>query len=119
MSNLAICIWIASVFLDTAGRLAFKSAAVTGGVESITARWKRMLRSPALWTGVMCFCLEFVVWLALLSLIPLSQAILIGSINIVIVALAGRVFFHERLDKVRVAGITLVVVGVVLAGAFS
>ncbi len=119
MSTLALCIWLASVFLDTAGRVAFKSAALTGNVDGEWQRWKRMLRTPALWMGIACFCLEFIVWLALLSLIPLSQAILIGSINIVAVALAGRVFFRERLDTIRVAGFLLITIGVALAGGFE
>ena len=76
------------------------------------------LRSPALLAGIVCFCLEFVVWLALLSLIPLSQAILIGSINIVSVAVAGRIVFGERLGSTRTAGIALIAIGVALAGGF-
>ncbi len=119
MSKLALCVWLASVLLDTAGRVAFKSAAVTGNTDGEWQRWKQMLRSPALWMGIVCFCLEFVVWLALLSLVPLSQAILIGSINIVAVALAGRLLFRERLDAMRVAGILLITVGVALAGALA
>lgn len=118
MSSLAIFVWIASVFLDTAGRLTFKSAAVTKR-ETELQRWKSMLRSPWLWAGIVCFCLEFAVWLALLSLIPLSQAVLIGSINIVVVMIAGRLFFHERLDGLRLAGMSLIAVGVALAGGFA
>jgi drug/metabolite transporter (DMT)-like permease len=118
MPKLAIILWIANVFLDTAGHLAFKSAAVTED-ESELGRWKTMLSHPRLWIGIICFCLEFAVWFALLSLIPLSQAILIGSINIVVVMIAGRILFRERLDFLRVAGITLIAVGVALAGGFA
>jgi drug/metabolite transporter (DMT)-like permease len=116
MSSLATCLWIGSVLLDTAGRLAFKSAALTESGAGEWQRWKEMLRSPALWAGILCFCFEFVVWLALLSLIPLSQAILIGSINIVVVALAGRLFYRERLDATRIAAFVLISIGVALAG---
>src|SRR5437764_1241646 len=114
----ALCLWMASVVLDTAGRVAFKSAAVSEQGFTEWQRWKRMLRSPALLAGIVCFCLEFVVWLALLSLIPLSQAILIGSINIVSVAVAGRIVFGERLGSTRTAGIALIAIGVALAGGF-
>jgi drug/metabolite transporter (DMT)-like permease len=117
MSNLALFFWIANIFLDTAGHLAFKSAASTEG-EGTLQHWKSMSRSPRLWIGIACFGLEFGVWFALLSLIPLSQAVLIGSINIVIVMLAGRLFFHERLDRLRVTGMSLIAVGVALAGGF-
>ncbi|MCU1245784.1 MAG: rane protein [Acidobacteria bacterium] len=119
MSKLALSVWLGSVLLDTAGRLAFKAAAVTGATGGEWQRWRRMFCSPALWIGILCFGLEFVVWLALLSLIPLSQAILIGSINIVAVALAGRLFFRERLDAIRLGGIALITLGVALAGALG
>ena len=109
MPKLAVVIWIANVLVDTAGRMAFKSAAQR-------LRRQEKLRSKALWGGTVCFVLELVLWLALLSLIPLSQAILIGSINIVAVAVAGRIVFGERLHPMRAAGIALIAAGVALAG---
>jgi drug/metabolite transporter (DMT)-like permease len=118
MPTLAIALWIANTILDTAGHLAFKSVAVTDD-EVELRRWMNMLSSPLLWAGIVCFALEFVVWLALLSLIPLSQAVLIGSINIVVVMIAGRLLFHERLDGMRIAGMTLIAFGVALAGGFA
>jgi drug/metabolite transporter (DMT)-like permease len=117
MSRLAVFLWITNIVLDTAGHLAFKSAAVTEH-ETELRRWKRMLASPPLWIGVACFGVEFGVWFSLLSLIPLSLAMLIGSINIVAVMLAGRLLFHERLDRMRVAGMWLIAIGVGLAGGF-
>lgn len=109
MSPLAVLVWIANVAVDTVGRLAFKSAALTG-------RWSQIIRAPMLWVGILCFCVEFATWLALLSLIPLSQAILLASVNIVAVAVAGRLVFHERVDRVRATAFLLITVGVGLAG---
>lgn len=117
MSAVATILWIANIVLDTAGHLSFKRAAVTGG-ENEWQRWKTMVSSPWLWSGIICFVLEFAVWFALLSLIPLSQAMLIGSINIVVVMLAGRVMFRERLDATRTAAMGLIAIGVALAGGF-
>jgi EamA-like transporter family. len=121
MPRLAILLWVANVALDTTGRIAFKAAAMGGhGLkEEPSVRWSRMMRSLPLWIGVLCFVFEFVAWLALLSLIPLSQAILIGSINIVTVAMAGRILFGERLRPVRFAGIVLIAIGVALAGGLG
>jgi drug/metabolite transporter (DMT)-like permease len=119
MSSLALAIWLLSVVLDTAGRLAFKSAAMMGGTDSQWERWRNLLRLPALWLGIIFFALEFVVWLALLSLIPLGQAMLLGSINIVAVAVAGRIFYGERFARRRVVGLALIAVGVSLAGAYG
>ncbi len=116
MSSLAILFWVLNVVLDTSGHLAFKSAAITEH-ETEWHRWKQMMTSPAMWLGITCFVLEFVVWLALLSLVPLSLAMLIGSINVVAVMYAGKVLFHEHLDRMRVAGMWLISIGVALAGS--
>lgn len=118
MSNLAIFFWVLNILLDTVGHLAFKSAAVEQH-EIGLQRWKRMLSSLPLWIGIACFGIEFCVWFALLSLIPLSLAMLIGSINIVVVMLAGRLLFQERLDRMRVIGMSLITLGVALAGGFA
>jgi drug/metabolite transporter (DMT)-like permease len=117
LSKLAIIFWILNIVLDTAGHLAFKSAAIAEH-ETEWQRWKTMLSSFPLWIGISCFCFEFVVWLALLSVVPLSLGMLVGSINIVVVMLAGKVLFGERLDRMRVAGMWLMTIGVALAGGF-
>ena len=73
LSNLAILVWIMNIVVDTVGHMAFKSAAITEH-ESEWHRWKKMLSSIPLWVGIVCFCLEFVLWLVLLSILPLSAA---------------------------------------------
>jgi drug/metabolite transporter (DMT)-like permease len=117
VSFLAMFFWLLNVVLDTIGHLAFKSAAITEH-ETEWHRWRQMLVRPALWLGIGCFVFEFMAWLALLSLVPLSYAVLIGAINIVAVVVAGKVLFNERLDRMRVAGISLITLGVALAGGF-
>jgi drug/metabolite transporter (DMT)-like permease len=115
LSELAILLWVSNVLLDTAGHLLFKFAAITDH-ENELHRWGKMLSTFPFWIGIACFLAEFVVWYALLSLVPLSLAVLIGSINIVAVMLAGKVLFRERLDRMRVTGMCLISIGVALAG---
>jgi drug/metabolite transporter (DMT)-like permease len=115
MPGLALAFWLLNIVLDTAGHLSFKAAALAKAASE-GRQWRTIIGSAYLWTGIVCFCLEFAVWFALLSLIPLSQAVLIGSINIVVVMLAGRLLFRETLDGLRLAGMTLIAIGVALAG---
>ena len=118
MSLLAILIWIINVTLDTTGHIALKHAAVIDG-ETELGRWKAMFSSIPLWVGIICFCLEFVVWLAFLSVLTLSQGVLLGAINMVSIVIAGRFIFNEHLDKNRLIGILLITFGVVLVGLFA
>ena len=118
MTSTAVVFWILNIVFDTTGHLAFKSVATVDHVTEI-GRWKKMLSLPVMWLGIACFVLEFVAWLALLALIPLSLALMIGTLNIVAVMLAGRILFAERLDGMRVAGMSFITIGVALAGGFA
>lgn len=112
----AVQVWLATILLDTTGQLAFKSAAIAP-VEAGRARWKRMARNPRLWLGIGCYVAEFLAWTAFLSLVPLGRGVLLGSINIVAVMLGGHAMFNERLSRMRLCGMGLIVAGVALVGA--
>ena len=117
MPLLTIILWLANVVLDTGGQLAFKAAAGDHEAGDGLARWKYMAARPWLWIGVGCYVFEFLVWIAFLSLLPLSEGVLLGSINIVAIMVAGRFLFGEKLTRRRVAGILLVSLGVAIVGA--
>ncbi|WP_370678538.1 EamA family transporter [Comamonas sp. GB3 AK4-5] len=116
MSPLVITLWVLNVLVDSGGQLAFKAAASEPGELAGTQRWRFMAARPWLWVGVGCYVAEFVLWLAFLSLVPLSDGVLLGSINIVAIMVLGRVLFKEKLAPMRVAGIVLVSVGVGIVG---
>lgn len=118
MSNFAILVWLLNIVVDTVGHMAFKSAAITEH-ESEWHRWKKMLSSIPLWVGIVCFCLEFALWLVLLSLLPLSTGVLLGAINMVAIMVAGRVLFRELLDPMRVLGMIFITLGVALVGGYA
>jgi multidrug transporter EmrE-like cation transporter len=66
--------------------------------------------------GASCYVLELAAWLAFLSLVPLSRGVLLGSINIVTIAIAGRLLFAESWSPMRVAGMALIAIGVAVVG---
>lgn len=116
MSATVATLWLLNVLLDTFGQLSFKAAAAGQGLGEGLARWKAMARRPWLWAGIACYVGEFLVWLAFLSLVPLSEGVLLGSINIVAVMVAGRFLFGERFSPLRTVGILLVAAGVAVVG---
>ena len=116
LSPLVVTLWVLNVLVDSGGQLAFKAAASEPGHRNGTERWRFMLARPWLWVGIACYVAEFLVWLAFLSLVPLSDGVLLGSINIVAIMILGRVLFREKLAPMRVAGIVLVSIGVAIVG---
>ena len=116
ITHLVAGLWLLNVLIDTGGQLVFKAAAGDPAAGDGLARWKHMASRPWLWLGVGCYAIEFLVWIAFLSLIPLSEGVLLGSINIVAIMIAGRFLFGEKLTRLRVAGIVLVTLGVAIVG---
>lgn len=110
-------VWLLTIVLDTTGQLAFKAAATDPQAGDGLARWRRMAANPRLWLGIGCYCGEFFAWTAFLSLVPLGRGVLLGSINIIAVMVAGRLLFGEHLSRMRLLGIGLVGGGVALVGA--
>lgn len=117
MTPLVVSLWLLNALVDTGGQLAFKAAASqTPSTTTGMAHWRYMMARPWIWLGMACYVIEFVAWLAFLSLVPLSDGVLLGSINIVVIMLAGRLLFREKLAPLRVAGIVLVSIGVAVVG---
>jgi drug/metabolite transporter (DMT)-like permease len=103
------------LLLDTLGQLALKGAADQGDLDFL-ARWRQMLTDIRLWIGVSTYVLEFFFWLAFLACVPLSQGVLVGSINILSVMIGGRILYKEALTRKRVIGCCLIAFGVALVG---
>lgn len=116
MSHTAVFLWLLNIVIDTVGHLVFKAAASQGLDLDVVQHWKHMLVRPLLWVGVGCYVFEFFVWIAFLSLVPLASGVMLGSINIVVLMVAGKVFFKERLTPWRVTGMSLITLGVLFVG---
>ncbi|WP_237155597.1 SMR family transporter [Oryzibacter oryziterrae] len=72
--------------------------------------------APLVWTGLFCFGLSAVVWLFVLSRIPLSQAYPFVSLGILVTVAAGFFVFNEPVGWQGVLGVGLIVAGVCLVG---
>ena len=119
MNTLIIFTWLGNVILDTLGQLAFKRAATVSKEGEGWYYWINLFSNGWLWVGIGSYVGEFLLWLAFLTLVPLSEGILLGSVNIIAVMVVGRILFKEKLTPLRLTGILLVASGVAVVGAFS
>lgn len=116
MNLTVIVVWILTIIIDTIGQLAFKAAASQHVDNKGLAYWISLSKRKWLWIGIFCYIIEFVTWLAFLSLVPLSDGVMLGSINIAVIMIAGRLFFNEKLTKNRIIGVILIAFGVAIVG---
>lgn len=116
MTITIFCLWLSNVCCDTLGQIAFKFAAVSPKNRDTWHYWLDLLGNYWLWIGISSYGIGFLLWIAFLTLIPLSQAILLGSANIIAVMMMGRLLFKERLTQFRMMGVSLIIAGVILVG---
>ncbi len=116
MSQITLLLWLLNVVIDSLGQLSFKAAAKSSAHIEGIQQWRFMLQRPWLWLGMACYVLEFMLWLAFLTLVPLSVGMLLGSTSIVTIMLAGRIWFRESLTRWRLTGILLISLGVAIIG---
>ncbi|KAF1026973.1 EamA family transporter [Acinetobacter sp.] len=116
MNLTVIVVWMITIVIDTIGQLAFKAAASENTQHNGIAHWKAMAMRPWIWVGIASYIIEFITWLVFLSLVPLSDGVMLGSINIVVILIAGRLFFNEKLTPNRLIGVILISLGVTVVG---
>ena len=111
---------IASVLLATAGQFLLKAGMDRVGYVG-GDRLKRPVdlaltaaKTPQIVVGLGIFCVSAIVWLIVLSRVPLSTAYPFAGITYVTTALIGRFVLGESVPGIRWLGIVLIVGGILL-----
>ena len=116
MTSFIFLIWMTNLLFDTVGQLSFKAAATKHSGYAGLNHWKDMAKRPWIWFGFICYIAEFITWIAFLSVVDLSIGVMLASIDMVVIMVAGRILFREDLTPWRLAGLVLISAGVIFVG---
>lgn len=116
MTPTALAVLLANMIFDASGHLSFKAVSTRASRHDGLAHWRSMALNPLLWIGIVIFVVEFLLWMALMSLVPLSVGVLVGCLNIIGVMVGGWLVFREEITAPRLAAIGLIALGVTLVG---
>jgi len=114
----ALAFMSASIVLGTVGQVLLKAGAGTGLQSTsmgLIATLSAALVRPTAIAGLVAYAVSALLWLVVLSRVPLSIAYPMGASAYALVALAA-VAMGEVLPPMRWAGVALLVAGVVLVG---
>jgi multidrug transporter EmrE-like cation transporter len=106
-----------SIACDVFGQLAFKLGAnrlPEPEAVGLPGFVLQLAREPWLLGGIAIYALEFVVWIRVLALVPLGIAFPIASLNILGIAVAGRVCLGEPVSSRQWAAAVLITAGVAI-----
>lgn len=108
---------LSCVMIGTAGQLLLKAGMNRVGefafsLHDLLPIALKVLSSPFILLGTLCYGLSLVVWLLVLSRSEVSYAYPLLSIGYVITAIAAYYLFGDSLSPIRMVGIGLIVLGV-------
>lgn len=116
-----VLLFAATIACDVVGQLCFKIGAsrLPAHDGPDTAGFLRGLFSDVwLLAGIAAYVGQLILWVLILSNLPLSVAFPVASLTFLVLALACRIFLSERLDAGQFAGVVMVMAGVaIVAGA--
>lgn len=108
-----------SVALSSGSQLALKAGMTSPSVQQALEGGGPLrvafglLASPLVMGGLFCFGLSALVWLFVLSRVPLSTAYPFVALGIAVTVLGGRFLFHEALTPLKLVGVFLIMAGIV------
>ena len=110
-----VALWVLLLLIDVAIQVGMKLAgdqldSIPFGPAWIAAAGQSWL----VWASLMGYAVTFVLWLAILHVSPLSTAFPLTAIVYALVPLAGWVLLGARWSMYQVAGIGLILAGVIL-----
>jgi drug/metabolite transporter (DMT)-like permease len=110
--------WTALVASETLAQVCLKIGGRSMPDDPFTGSWiSAALGNPWVLVGVIGYCGSFIAWMMILDRMSLNLGFPLTSAVVVAVALASAVFLDEPLTPLRVAGIAVIVGGVVVIGS--
>jgi drug/metabolite transporter (DMT)-like permease len=97
-----------------AGQLLFKQVAAAIPRGAGLSALQVIALDPRMWMAIILYGSATILWVHILSTMPLSRAYPVTALAFVIVPVVGVLFFGERVDIRYVVGVLLIIVGVVL-----
>ena len=106
---------LCAVLLGAAGQVIMKRGMQIYGEVSAGNVWRQLipiLKVPQVTLGLLCYAVSAVLWIAVVSKFDLSLAYPMVSVAYVAVFVASWLLFGENISAVRLAGLVLIVAGV-------
>src|SRR3982750_1621236 len=97
------------------GQILFKRAARQ--IDPDGQWWLELARLPTMWVAVALYAGATLLWVRILTTVPLSRAYPFAALAFVLVPAAGYLFFHEPITIRYALGTALIVIGVAFAAS--
>ena len=102
-----------NILLLVAGQMLWKTGIVHHPIRGMSGTFMALF-TPYIFAGIVLYGLATVVWIYLISRLPISMLYPMQSLAYVLTAVLAIAFFHEHISTIRWVGIGVIMVGVAL-----
>jgi drug/metabolite transporter (DMT)-like permease len=107
--------WLMLIAFETGSQLSLKAGSAGLGGETLQWEWFVDAASrPLIWLGVLCYIAAFVMWMTILSRLPLGVAFPASAVVFIVVVLASYLVFGEMVSAWQLVGMAMILAGVLL-----
>jgi len=107
-------ILLLTILLRTVSDISFKLGMLRlkfPDIKSFFPNFLKMMANPFIWLGGIIAITNIAAWSMSLVKFDLNFAYPFTSISFVLIILSGKLFFKERLDKMKILGISSIIIG--------
>ncbi len=107
--------WALLIACETGSQLSLKAG--TAGLAGETLQWVWFVDAasqPLIWLGVSCYIAAFVLWMTILSRLPLGVAFPASAMTLIVVIFVSYLVLGESINLWQLIGVALVMFGVLL-----
>ncbi|MEO8557784.1 MAG: hypothetical protein ABI439_01890 [Rhodospirillales bacterium] len=107
--------WALLIAFETGSQLSLKAGSLGLAGETLQAMWFVDIASrPLIWLGVACYIAAFVMWMTILSRLPLGVAFPASAMVFIAVVLSSYFVFGETIGAWQLVGFAMILGGVLL-----
>jgi drug/metabolite transporter (DMT)-like permease len=107
-----IPLFLIAAILESIGQISFKKAAMANREILGVQYYLRLARNTWALSGILSYVIEMVLWIYLLSRIPLSIAFPLAGLQQLVILFASVLVLNERMNKTEWLGAGLIALGI-------
>ena len=108
-----------SIFLGATGQFLLRVGMLHFGEVSLGSIWPQLVRiilTPSIFFGFLCFGISSILWLVIISRWQLSFAYPFVALGYIFVILYGTLFLQESLNFPKIVGSVFILLGISIMG---
>lgn len=105
-------LFVAAATLESIGQISFKKGALMHSAIQGAPYYIKLIKNKWVITGLFSYALEMIIWIFLLSNIPLSVAFPLSGLQQLFIIFFSAIILKERVDSVEWLGAGFIALGI-------